>query len=153
MADSDSSSSSSASSSCAPGEVSIRLDQWGQEDYVINTHRGFRLRIRASQGCGIDNEIFRYVVVRTDSQSGEHDYALSGVCTWPDLEQYPAYEPDQESDPPIVRLDYIDIVVDTEAIALDVWEVVQEEVEKLVNSIVAGQTLTAGDAVVLTGAV
>ena len=147
----DSSSSSSSSSSCVPGEVSVHLQQWGQSDFVYNRHRGFRLRVVASGACGMQNEIFRYTVVRTNSQSGENEYELSGVCTWPDMEQYPRYTPDPEQDPQVVRLDYIDVIVDTESQAEDAWETIQEEVASLVRSIVAGQTLVAGAAVDISG--
>jgi len=140
-------STSSSSSSCAVGEISVQLNQYAQSDYVINQHRGFRLRVVAAQACGMDKEIFRYTVVRTNASTGVSEYEFSGVCTWPDLEQYPAYTADQEQDPQVVRLPYVDIVVDTEAIATEAWDTIKEEVEDLVATIAAGQTLTAGETV------
>jgi hypothetical protein len=134
-----------SSSSCAVGEISIHLAQSGQSNFIINLHRGFRLRVVASDACGMDNEIFRYTVVRTDPDTGISEYELSGVCTWADMEAHPVYTPDQEQDPQIVRLAYVDIVVDTEAIAADAWDVMKDEIENLVETIAVGQILAAGE--------
>jgi len=143
----------SSGSSCVPGVPSVFVQQWGQEDFVINYHRGYRLVVRASNPCNMEKEIFRYTVVRTDPQTGEHEYELSGVCTWADMEQYPKYEPDQEADPQVVRLDYVDIVLDTEDIALEAWDVLKSEIDRLVNTIAAGETLSIGEELEFSGEV
>jgi hypothetical protein len=144
---SSSSSSLLSSSSLATGDISIVLTPHFQRDFVINHNTGFRIRIEASQGVNIADAVFRYYLKTPNPITGIADAVFSGVCTWSDMEDLPVQVPEEGSDPQSFRQDFIDIVVDSETTAQDVWERVQEEVQELVNTIYDGQTLEQGDPV------
>jgi len=143
--------SSQSSASCQSGEVSVALTKTGQENFITNYTRGYRLTVVCTEACGMEKEIFRYTIVRQLADN-TNVYELSGVCTWPDMENYPKYTPDPEADPQIVRLDTLDVVVDTEEVADDAWEVIQEEVQRLVDTIKNGQVLSDEENITITGA-
>jgi len=139
-------STSSASSLSCGDSVSITLTPQFQTDYEIGTHVGFRLRIDAVAVCGIDDEIFRYYK-KPINLAGEVESVLSGVCSWPDLIELPITEPEDDTSPAGFRLAYIDIVVDSESIATEVWTLIQEQVLELVQTVKDGEDLLAQAAV------
>jgi len=130
------------SSSLGP-EVSITLTPYFEADYVINGNVGFRLRIEASAGEGIDDEIFRYFRKPINQVTGVSDSVLSGVCSWPDLLELPITEPEPDTSPPGFRLSYMDVVVDSESMATDIWELIQTQVQELVQTVKDGENLEA----------
>jgi len=138
-----------SSSSPAP-DVQITLTPEFETDYEINGNVGFRLRVTASDGVGIDNEIFRYYQQPINPNTGSADSSFSGVCSWPDLVELPIVEPLPEESPAGFRLDYFDIVVDSETIANEVWDLIQVQVEELVQTVKDGENLEAQPPVVIT---
>jgi hypothetical protein len=141
------SSSSSLSSSIATGDISIVLTPEFQRDFVLNHNTGFRIKITASDGVNIDDAVFRYYLKTPNPITGIADAVFSGVCTWSDMEDLPFAVPEEGSDPQSFRQAVIDLVVDSESIATDVWHRVLQEVQELVNTIYDGQTLEQGDPV------
>lgn len=139
---------SSSSLSCG-ATIKIVLTLSLQTDYEIGEHVGFRLRIVASEACGLDDEIFRYWKKPLNAQ-GVSESVLSGVCSWPDMLELPINEPEDDTSPAGFRLAYIDIVVDSESIATEVWELIQEQVQELLNTIKAGEELQAQPPVTIT---
>jgi len=144
-------SSGSSSSSIAMGDISITLTPEFQRDFAINSNTGFRLRITASDGVNIEDEVFRYYLKPPNASTGVSDSVFSGVCSWPDMEDLPKNVPEEGSDPQSFRLAVVDLVVDSETIATDIWHRVQQEVQELVNTIYDGQTLETEDPVIITG--
>lgn len=90
----------------------------------------------------MDKEIFRYYQKPLNLQ-GELESVFSGVCSWPDMEELPIEEPADDASPAGFRLDYFDIVVDSESLANEIWELIKEQVDELVQTIKDGQTLLA----------
>jgi len=140
-------SSSSFGSSLVSGDISIVLTPLFQRDFVLNHNTGFRMRITATQGVNIENEVFRYYLKTPNPVTGVADAVFSGVCTWTNMEDLPKVVPEDGSDPQSFRLAEIDLVLDSETLATDVWERVQQEVQELINSIHDGEILAADDPV------
>lgn len=131
----------SSSSSCG-ANIRITLTPLFQRDYEIGEHVGFRLRIDADEPCGIDKYIFRYYQKPLNAQ-GQQESVLSGVCSWPDLEELPVGEPESNSSPAGFRESYLDLVVDSESIANEIWELIKAQVDELVQTVKDGQELEA----------
>jgi hypothetical protein len=129
----------SSSSSCG-ANIRVTLTPQFQVDYVVGTHVGFRIRIEASEPCGIDREIFRYYQKPLNLQ-GQLESFFSGVCSWPDLEELPIGEPEDDTSPAGFRLHYIDLVVDSETIANAIWALIKTQVDELVQTVKDGQEL------------
>ena len=144
-----SSSSASSASSAVSGNISITLTPEFQRDFVLNHNTGFRLKVTASDGVNIDDAVFRYYLKTPHPVTGVADAVFSGVCTWSNMEDLPATVPAEGSDPQSFRRAVVDIVVDSESIATDVWDRIQQEVQELVNTIYDGQTLEQEDPVVI----
>lgn len=140
--------SSSSSISCGPN-VHITVTPRFQTDYVVGEHVGFRLRIDADMACGMDKNCFRYYQKPLNLQ-GQIESVLSGVCSWPDMEELPVGEPEGDTSPAGFRLDYIDIVVDSETIANEIWTLIKAQVTELAQTIKDGETLEAADPFVAT---
>lgn len=137
MASSDSSSSSLGD--CGDN-VWVTLRPQFQRDYNIDTSVGFRLRIDVVDACGCDGYIFRYYQKPMNLQ-GEVNSVFSGVCSWPDMEELPIGEPESDTSPAGFRLNYIDLVVDSETIATEIWELIKLQADELVQTIKDGQNL------------
>jgi hypothetical protein len=133
--------SSWSSSSCAVGEVTVTLTPYFQKSYDTGTNVGYRLKIVAWNACGMDDSIFRYYKKPINPSTGIAASFVSGVCSWPDMEELPQDEPEDNTSPSGFRLNYLDIVVDSETMATEVWSTVQEQVQELVQSIKDGQIL------------
>lgn len=127
------------SSSCTDG-VWVQLVPQFQRDYDEGTTKGFRLRIDCIDSCGIDENIFRYYM-KPATSSRDAESMFSGVCSWPDMEELPIGEPADDTSPAAFRLDYIDIVVSSETIATEVWTLIKEHADELVQTVKDGETL------------
>jgi len=135
--------SSSSSSSCGPN-VSVVLTPRFQRDYEIGEHVGFRIRIDANEACGMNKNCFRYYQ-KPLNLAGQIESVFSGVCSWPDMEELPVGEPEGNTSPAGFRLDYIDLVVDSETIANEIWTLIKAQVTELVQTVKDGETLEAAD--------
>lgn len=127
-------------------EVSITLVPRLQSNYQVGEHVGFRIRIEAREGVGIDDEIFRYFEKPTNL-AGVTEGTFSGVCSWPDMLELPTDAPEPDTSPASYRLAYMDIVVSSESIATEIWDLVQTQVEELCQTIKDGNTLETGDSI------
>lgn len=138
---------SSNSSSCPASAVGVRLTPAFQKDYALSDgRRGFRLRVEASDACGMDQYIFRYVVGAPDVTTGEPVAFFSGVCTWPETLDLPVSAPNI-ANPDRFRLDYFDIVVGSIEEARQVWDRIQSDVELLTAAIRHGEELLVASSV------
>lgn len=142
-----------SSSSLVPetDAVSLTLTPLFQRDYTVNSVVGYRMRVDASDGVGIDNEIFRYYEKPVNPITGVYPSVFHGVCTWVEMSDLPTDAPEADADPRAFRLTYFDIVVDTVDVAQEVWELVQAQVQALLDAIRRGEDLEAGDPVTLIG--
>ena len=144
------SSSQSSSASCAVGEVSIKLTPQFQSNYPINDGTGFRLRIDATEACGVNAAIFRYYQKPAESITGEVKSVGSGICTWPEMEDLPVGAPEDEQVPQAFRLDYWDQVYGSASLADEVWDLLQDHAQALLTAINRGQVLETHAAVTIT---
>lgn len=130
--------------------VSVTLVPQFQKDYEEGDTVGFRLRIDVTNATGIDAEIFRYFRKPATETNATPDSVLSGVCSWPDLEELPTDEPEPDTLPAGFRLSYIDIVVSSQSLAEDVWDLIKTQVAELVQTVSDGETLEAESSYVIT---
>jgi len=150
MSSSSSSSSSSATATvnyCADGKRRVQLVPSFQKRFIINSTDGFRLKVVAQNGCDIDNEIFRYYRYPTAQIYGGVTLdEFTGVCSWPDMAELPKTEPIPGVIPAAFRLASFDVVVRTESLAYEVWDLVKKEVDRLVQTMNEGDVLEANTA-------
>jgi len=130
----------SSSSSCGDG-IAITLTPSFQKNYTIGTTVGYRIRVVSWNACGLDDSVFRYYRKPTNPSTGLADSYFSGVCSWPDMEELPQDEPEADTSPAGFRLNYIDLVVESQTVAQEIWALVQEEVQELITTIKDGETL------------
>ena len=131
--------------------TSIELTPQFQKNFVINKHSGYRLRIDVTNSVDISPKIFRYYESPPDPVTGVSTQEFTGVCSLVDMEELPEDSPNPTDCPKAFRLGYMDVVVDTESLANEVWELVQEEVALLVQSFTESTQLELGISVVIDG--
>lgn len=139
------SSSSESITFCGPGDRFIELVPYFQKRFSVNYNHGYRIRIEARNPCNMDAEIFRYYRYPPDIETGQIVDEFTGVCSWVDMEELPKDQPRETDCPKACRRNYVDVVVDTETIASDLWEKVKEEVDQLVTTMNRGAILEQGD--------
>jgi hypothetical protein len=130
---------------CESGDRYVELVPQFQKKFTVNYTHGYRIKIVAQNACNMEAEIFRIYRYPTDRETGSPQDEFTGVCSWVDMEELPKNAPRDTDCPRAYRRAYLDVVVDTEAIASDLWEKVKEEVDQLVATINAGDTLEVGD--------
>ena len=148
---SSSSSQSSVGDDGGCGARSLLLTPYFQKNFNINQHVGFRIRVVASDPCKMEVEVFRHYQKPINAVTGEADRVFSGVCSWSDYEDMSKEVPESESSPAAYRLNWFDIVVPTEELAMQVWQYVQDDVADLIRTLNEGDILEAGAAVTVTG--
>lgn len=126
---------------------SVVLTPFFQTDYILDSDYGFRIRIEVSVPSadlialnGGDTNVFRYVR-KPARPDGVVEDVFSGVCSWPDYIEMPVTTPDSTSLPANFRLNYIDLVVESETVANEIWLLIQTQVSQLMQTIKDGQTL------------
>ena len=122
------------------------------KDYDLNGSKGYRLQVTATIPGGSqldDAKVFRYYEYPPDTD-GTSKVEFTGVCSWPDMLYYPADAPRDSDNPKVFRLYTIDIVVETETLANQIWELVQQDVTQLLQTYSSGQTLITGAPVTLS---
>jgi hypothetical protein len=129
---------------------SVTLTPQFQSDYAMGEDLGFRLIITASDPSddlvtlnGGDLNVFRYIQ-KPARPDGVVEGVFSGVCSWPDYVEMPVGVPENDTLPANFRLNYIDLVVESESIAFEVWSLIQTQVAQLMQTIEDGQILTTG---------
>jgi hypothetical protein len=150
MPSSSSSLSSSSSASSASGDtISVDVIVEEQGYYAVNETKGFRLRVRALNAVNMPSKIFRYEMESTNPAVGPQP-KYNGVCSPADLSEYDEDAPDPEKFPQFFRLDYFDIIYRSQLDVMDEWELVREQVETLVASLAAAETLRQTDSVTIS---
>lgn len=133
-----SSSDSSQASSEAPClHRGIWLRRFQQTTYRSGTGQGFRFQVVAYGACRVTDKIFRYVRAPLNPTTGTSQLVFDGVCSTGDLAEFPEDAPLPGSDPPWCRLNYLDVVLRSQAEALEVWGILLEEVRALIDALEA----------------
>jgi hypothetical protein len=128
---------------CDDGKRRVQLQPLFQKNFVSNADHGFRLRVDVTQVCFMETHLFRYYRYPPDLLTGAQIDEFSGVCSWPDLLEFPEEDPNPTASPQVFRLPYFDAVLRSENLANEAWAIIQEEVAELVNTVDAGETLEA----------
>lgn len=145
---SNSSSSSGSSGSAGPDTTRrIKLTPSFQRYFVANVVDGYRFRIVASDENLMPKEIFRYYRYPANALTGALVDECTGVCSWMDLEELPTGEPRDTDCPQAYRLSYVDQVVESKHAALEAWELYQQDVRLLKETLDFGDTLDEAEAV------
>ncbi len=126
----------------------IKLTLETQATFVPNVTDGFRIRITASDGHNMDDNIFVYSENPPDTQ-GNVTSVCVGVCGVPDYENLPVGAPYEDSEDRRFRLDVVDQVFRTRSIAYQAWQAYQYEAERLVESLNATEQIEANTEVVI----
>ena len=103
-------------------------------NYEGITQQGFRIRVEVTEATDISDHIFRYLMGETNPKTGERAGVFDGVCSPVDIEEMPEAEPLPADEPAWFRLPYVDLIVETRAVALDLWEGIREDVSGLIQT-------------------
>lgn len=112
-----------------------------QRDYVPGSHDAFRIRLTASQAVDMPPEIFAYRALPLQPGQAERLGFFSHVCSPVDLDEFPVAAPRPNDTPPWFRLDSVDMLLRSRAEADDFFASVLEEVDNLIASMNAAETL------------
>ena len=136
--------------SCDAGVRQIRLNPFFQRYFVPNVVDGYRMRIVADQNCNMPKEIFRYFAYPPHVLTGEERAEFTGICSMVDLEELPAGAPLDDACPKAFRLDYIDVVVESRHAAYEAWDLIQQEVVLLKETLDFAEDLEAAEPVLIS---
>lgn len=116
--------------------VSTDLHQNGYVRYILT----------AIDAVGMPAEIFLYEQRPRDAFKGIIGERFLGICSKPDLNEYPVAEPDIELDYPYYRKAVCDLEFRSPIVAERAYDRIVRRVEQLIVSIRAGECLeSAGD--------
>lgn len=137
--------SSSSSASAESGTRRLEYLFEHQKNYTVGRDTGFRFKITITNAVDMPSEVFRYL---QDPITSTEDPAVkyNGVCSPTDLETFPAGDPETGAFPPWCRRREVDMVLKSRAEALDLQEVILEELQRLVDSLNRQDVLIAADA-------
>jgi hypothetical protein len=114
---------------------------WAASRYVLGKHDGKRLRITASDPCGMTDKIFAYRMLPLNPQTGEEAGFFSHVCSPVDLEDYPEDGPTPGHTPKWFRLNFVDQQIRSVAEASDLLQAVLEDIRRLKRTLDTMDTL------------
>jgi hypothetical protein len=126
------------------------------QTYQAGNIDGFRMRVTASDGLNMPNEVFRYraIPLQPNSLNDEEEEVESeqwgvfdGVCSPADLEEFPINEPYTTADPPWFRLAYVDLVFRSRHELEEAYRTLVDEVSALRDTIKLMEDLSEEDEV------
>jgi hypothetical protein len=103
--------------------------------FVANRGDAFRLTVTASDGLDMSTAIFLHQQTPADPHTGETGEDFIAIASAYDLTIYPIEEPDAAIYPPFYRKAAIDIILPSLAVALEVWNAIEQEVEELATAL------------------
>lgn len=92
----------------------IRLT-WSQSYYKVNTVDGIRIRIEAVDAEEMPDKIFAYLLHPTNPATLAQAAGFDHVCSPVDLEEYPEDQPIANVRPTWFRLNYVDVLLRSQA--------------------------------------
>ena len=139
---------------------SVALTSSLQANYAVGADFGFRITITAaSPSSDLQNlpsnaanaagaatsaaAVFRYVQ-KPVSPDGTIESVFSGVCSYPDYIENPLVNAPIDANPANFRYNVIDLIVESETVANQVWMLIQTQVQQLMQTIADGQFLISG---------
>jgi hypothetical protein len=125
------------------GSHGITLAPTFQRGFVAHAIDGFRFTLNVVSANQMPTKIFRYRLVPSQVKASASEPptaielmgAFDGVCSPADLEDFPEDWPAQNARPPWYRLDYVDLIVRSRAIADDTYQAILGEVRHLVETL------------------
>ena len=127
------------SSSSSIGEPTygrgIYLKRYAQTSINNSFISGFRFKVVAYGGNDMPNTIFRYQREALNARDGTYRLVFDGVCSPPDIEEFAEIEPTVGVYPEFCRLEYVDLVFRSQAVAEEAWRLLVEEVASLIETL------------------
>jgi hypothetical protein len=94
-----------------------------------------RIRIVASDGVGIDEELFRYRMIPLDPSGSSMIGQFDGICSPDDLDNIPENSATPGASPAWFRMNYVDLIVRAPATADELWAAIYKDITILKNSL------------------
>jgi hypothetical protein len=139
--------SSSSSSSELTRSISIRKSPISQ--YVEGRTQGYRVRLEVCEARLIPAEIFVHQRRPATTISGSPIDEFSNVASPADLEEYPAFEPDDTS--AFFRLSYVDLVFRSLDLLNKAVDDIMDDIRCLVESLEQIDELSSEECITITG--
>lgn len=112
---------------------------------------GVRVRMQASEAVNMDPNVFAYLMRPLNPATGTQAGYFDHVCNVVDLTDYPIGGPAPASRPSWFRLDWVDITVATEDIALNFINLVRADVQDIKTQLDNQDELGHADYEVIAG--
>lgn len=127
----------------SPSNRRVQLS-WSVSRYEYQGVDAVRVRIEASNGEGMPDKIFAYLLLPMKPAAGSREGAFSHVCSPVDLEEYPEDDPIPGYRPEWFRLNYVDVHLRSRAEAKQFIQDVVDDVNRLKNTLDVMDTLQTG---------
>ena len=128
---------------------SIKLD-WAISSYVTAREDAIRVRVDVTCASGLPAAVFAYRMLPDDPYGAESGH-FSHICSPVDLEEYPESAPRTNDSPQWFRLSWVDVLVRSATEAENLVAVIREDLQRLLDSLAATDTLEAASTEYLGG--
>ncbi|HUT57839.1 MAG TPA: hypothetical protein VNA25_08315 [Phycisphaerae bacterium] len=108
---------------------------------------GFTFKVEVVEAVGLQPEIFVFLRVPKPSDPVDSDDVFQNIAAPADLEEYPAAEPNPETNHPFFRLSEVTLRFRSETIADDAWRCMQTDFEALLTALAEAANLEVEEVV------
>lgn len=120
------------------------LISWYTSDYILGRDDGVRVRITATEACGMSPKVFAFRMLPLNANTGETNGYFDHICSPVDLAEYPEDEPLAGASPQWFRLDYVDVLLRSWLEAEDFIAGVRSDLRRCVATLNRAQALVFG---------
>lgn len=124
-------------------ERGITLERRRQTNYTANDTECYRITVAARNPRDMPQHIFRYRELPLEPGQSERLGFFDGICRPQELEDLPINAPHVNADPPWYRLDFVDVLLESQAQGAEFLALVEADVATLVESLDTADTLDA----------
>jgi hypothetical protein len=116
-------------------ERGITLERRRQTNYVSHDTECYRVTIAARNPRDMEQAIFRYRELPVEPGQADRLGFFDGICRPQELEDLPINAPQVNADPPWYRLDFVDVLLNSQEQGAEFLAQVEADVASLVSAL------------------